>query len=70
MIIVTRLKIWKVLDKSKVAEEKNMNSVVILSYDFRESSFAGDCFITFIEEKLDVHFENNQSYFLFVEQKN
>ena len=40
---------------------KNISSMVaiknteILAYDIREGSFDGDCFITFIQEKLKVH---------------
>jgi len=31
----------------------------ILAYYIKEGSFDGDCFITFIQEKFDVHYQNN-----------
>ena len=31
----------------------------MLAYYITEGSLGGDCFITFIEEKLDIYFQNN-----------
>ena len=33
----------------------------ILAYNIKEGSFDGDGFITFIQKKLDVHFQNNRN---------
>jgi len=33
----------------------------ILAYDIKEDSFDGDCFIIFIQGKLDVQFQNNRN---------
>ena len=46
----------------KGSRGKNISSMVaiknsgILAYDIKEGSFDGDCFIIFIQEKLNVHF--------------